>query len=341
MKKLYVDTFLKDQAPLLGQSRPLLVMASDGEEYFIKNNMVRFESEWHNENAAFFNEIVSSRVANYLEIPTPEIAILELETDVMSANSDLLFNRHFKAGLYFGSKKIEQVENNLMSNYLELIRMNKPYIRRSWNTFFNNISNPKDISSIIVLDLLLANFDRFDNIGNLIVGQNNNKRSIYALDHGHCFRGPFYDTNKEQFLRSNDNLNSDNLNSYILTQIQQIIINAQYNENGHARPFNTAGEVFKAVEPHIDLSDIDNHSFVEPVSKVEQLTPEFILNFFEGIPDEWIDGGQSQIRSYSNFIYRQSNLIRDIIQKMTTLNAFSNYRGGLLNWKQEKVIGIQ
>lgn len=342
MKKLYVDTFLKDQSPSQGQSRPLLVQASDGNQYFIKNNMVRINGTWVDENAAFFNEVISHKIAKYLSVPTPEIAILEIESDIMSANSDLLFERRFKKGLYFGSRKIDQAENNLLDNYANLLRLRKPYISRSWNNYFNNISNPHDISLIIAMDLLLANFDRFDNTGNLLVGQKNNERTVFALDHGHCFQGPLYDTNKEFFLRSNANLvDEDKLNEYISNQIGLIIYYAQYQGEDHVRPFNLAGAIFKAVEQHVDVSDIHNHSFTHVVARIEQLTPESVLKFFADIPDEWIAGGQAQIKSYSEFIYRQGHILRYIIQRMVTSGAFSNYRGGILSWKQENLTGTR
>ncbi|UQF23590.1 hypothetical protein PML95_07605 [Vagococcus lutrae] len=342
MKELYVDTFIKDQSPMLGQSKPLLVQASDGNEYFIKNNMVRLsDGRWIDENAAFFHEVVSHNVAKYLGITTPEIAILEIETDVMTANSDLLFGRRFKNKKYFGSKKIYQAEQNLMENFLDLQRLGKPYITRTWNTFFKNISNKNEIASIIAMDLLLGNFDRFNNIGNLVIGSLNNERTIFALDHGHCFKGPSYNAHKEHFLRSNYNLTAESKKNYIDSHIRNIVTVAQYNGTNHVNPFNLAGEVFKAIEQHVDLSDNTDHSFIEPVYKIERLNQQSILNFFSGVPSEWIAGGQTQIKSYSNFMYRQSRLLRDIIQRMATLGAFSNYRGGLLNWKKEELIGIQ
>ena len=65
MQKLFVDSFIKDQAPNLGQSRPLLVQASDGDLYFIKNNFVRTNEGWINENAVFFHEVLAHNMAKY------------------------------------------------------------------------------------------------------------------------------------------------------------------------------------------------------------------------------------------------------------------------------------
>lgn len=339
MKKLYVDTFFKEQSPSLGQSRPLLVQASDGNKYFIKNNMVRFHDGWKNENAAFFNEIISHKIAKYLGINTPDIAILEIEQDIMAANSDLLFSRRFNTGIYFGSQLITNPENNLLDNFSHLMQLGKPYISRSWNNYFNNISNVEIIPSIIAMDLLLANFDRFDNTGNLLISNVNGERILYAIDHGHCFWGPFYDSSKESQLRSNDNLDRNSFNVYADTQIQQIVNIAQF--NGRLRPFNHAGSVFKSIEQYIDLEDLSNHSFMDPIERIENLNLSLILEMISDIPDEWIPGKQSQIKSYSEFVYRQSKIVRYIIQRMANFQAFSNYRGGELQWKQENRTGTQ
>lgn len=340
LKKLYVDTFLKEQSPSLGQSRPLLVQASDGNKYFIKNNMVNLPQGWKNENSVFFNEVISHKIANFLGINTPDIAILEIESDIMAANSDLLFSRHFRSGIYFGSQLIPNPESNLLDNFSHLMQLGKPYVSRSWNNYFSNISNSDIIPSIIAMDLLLANFDRFNNVGNLLISNLNGNRILYAIDHGHCFYGPFYDSNKEQLLRSNDKLNQDNLVKYADNQIQKIVNIAQFKGHMH-QPFNHGGSVFKSIERYVDLENLSNHSFMDPVSRIESLNLNTILEMVSDIPDEWTHGKQSQIKLYSEYICRQSQILRYIIQRMANLQAFSNYRGGELQWKQENRTGTQ
>lgn len=347
MDKLFVDTFIKAQAPKLGQSQPLMIQASDGERYFIKNNCVRFpDGNWRNENCAFFNEVLGHKIARFLGIKTPDIAVLEIDSDLMSANSDLLFERRFNKGLYFGTKLIDNVEENLEDNFLDLMRLNKPYIRRSWNQYFKNIENPLDIASIIVLDLLIMNLDRFNNKGNLIIGGKNSKRFVYAIDHGHCFRGPFYDTNKIAFLESNHFSSSLEMQQYVDSIFWDIIGIAQYRKTSggvtqHVSPFNHAGEIFRSIEQHIDVSDPENHSFLAPVSKLENLTQAKLTAFISDIPDEWTSGGAVQEKNYIDFITRQISLVPVILQRLITQNAFSNYRGGDIKWKQEKLTGTQ
>lgn len=339
MEKLFVDTFIKSQSPQLGQSKPLLVQASDGNKYFLKNNMVNFPDEWKNENCAFFNEVLSHKITNFFNIATPDIAALCIEQDLMTANADMLFNRRLKAGLYFGTKVIENVEDNLLNNYLDLLRMNKPYIKRSWNQYFKNVSNSNDIPAIIAMDILLANFDRFNNNGNLIVGNSSGGRKIYAIDHGHCFCGPFFNHKKIDFLNSNKFSSKDDRNSYIDKQIWNIISIAQYNNKKHCQPFNSAGEIFKAIESHVDLSDLAHHSFTPFYQKLQKLNQSTLTNMISDIPNEWIVGGQLQIKNYIDFIMRQIDILPLILQRMASLNAFSNYRGGELLWKTENLTG--
>ncbi|EGP4909418.1 MULTISPECIES: HipA family kinase [Enterococcus] len=333
MQKLFVDSFIKDQAPNLGQSRPLLVQASDGDLYFIKNNFVRTNEGWINENAVFFHEVLAHNMAKYLGIDVPDITILEIENDIMTANSDLLFQKRYSPGLYFGTKKVNEVEDNLFENFSELVRLKKPYIRRPWNQFFKDIQNPEIVSSIIVMDLLLGNFDRFDNKGNLIIGKSEKGRMLYAIDHGHCFGGPVYDKAKESFLRSNIFNDSAEMNNYINSQLNLIINIAQY--YGGRRPFNLAGEVFKAIETHVHLENPDNHSFMEPIYLLETLDKRKLDDMLSDIPEEWLQNKLLQKDLYSEFIIRQAKLVRPMIERLTLWQAFSNYRGGALKWKSE------
>jgi len=346
LDKLFVDTFIKDQSPKSGQSRPLLVEASDGKRYILKNNIVYINGTWVDENCAFFNEVVGHFLATFLNIKTPDIAMLEIEQDIMSANSDLLFERRLTPGLYFGTKLIDNVEENLEDNYLNLMRLKKPYLRRSWNQFFKQIENPQDIASIIVLDLLLQNFDRFNNLGNLLIGSDNTGRNVFAIDHGHCFKGPVYNANKLSTLQSNDFKTSKDKEQYINSIFWSMIDIAQYSHdiNGnvhHRAPFNQAGEIFRCIEQHIDLSDPNNHSFLNPVSKLNTLDRTTLNNIMSQIPSEWTSGGATQKKAYIDFLMRQAIIIPEILQKLIYNNAFSNYRGGEISWKLEKHTGTQ
>ncbi|MDT2703669.1 hypothetical protein [Enterococcus dongliensis] len=81
MDKLFVDTFIKDQSPKSGQSRPLLVEASDGKRYILKNNIVYINGTWVDENCAFFNEVVGHFLATfYIFFRNHDKIVVKIET---------------------------------------------------------------------------------------------------------------------------------------------------------------------------------------------------------------------------------------------------------------------
>ena len=53
------------------------------------------------------------------------------------------------------------------------------------------------------------------------------------------------------------------------------------------------------------------------------------------IREEWLQNKLLQKELYSEFIIRQANLVRPMIERLASWNAFSNYRGGALKWKSE------
>ena len=76
------------------------------------------------------------------------------------------------------------------------------------------------------------------------------------------------------------------------------------------------------------------------ISKIESITDEDLDSIFESIPDEWFISRELQINYYREFILNQKKIVRDIIQVLAYKDAFTNYRGGLLEWKKEAKLGI-
>lgn len=308
-----------------GQSRPVSVICNDGNTYFLKNQNVHLNNEWKNFNSMFFHEMFVSNIANYLGLLTPETAIIELDKQTLDQHPTLTFSNRFEPGLHFGSKLIDNVENNLMDNYKQLMLAKKKYIKTSWNTFFKNIYNKDDIPKIIALDLLTFNLDRFTNTGNLIIANNNGKREIYTIDHGHCFRGPIWDFNKQTFLKSVDN--GDHYNLQVIQEYMSV--------NEH-KPLSGLGVIFKAIEELVDFSNPNNHSFMEVVFMVENITSQTIDEWFLNIPNSWYINTDTQKANYKKFILTQKNNIRHIISLLVHYGAFSNITGGDLEWIEKK-----
>lgn len=330
MVPLKIDAYLPElHNDVPGISRPVTVICEDGNTYFLKNQNVYYNNNWVNFNSMFLQEMLVSNICSYLNIETPSAVLIEIDEGILKQHPTLLFNNRFKKGLHFGTKLIDNIENNLLDNYLALIQLKKKFIKRSWNTFFNNVYNKEDVSKIIALDLLTNNFDRFTNMGNLLVSNNNGIRKIHAIDHGHCFRGPIWNFEKTSFLKSVDNNTPYNIS-----------IIKDYLEVNKSKPLNGLGEIFNAIQLLVDLSNPNNHDFIEVVHKIEGITPDIIDNWFLNIPDSWYINKDIQISNYKSYILTQRNNIREIITLLVSYGAFSNITGGELTWKENKA-GIQ
>lgn len=319
IKTVYVDAFDK---PLgRGQSQPNIIIADDGNEYVLKTQK-RFENgAIVIDNMMFFNELMAYQIGRYLQIPMPLSAIAIVEQEIIDLDPTIRFVHRLEPGQHFSSEYIDDFEENLVEN-LQLMRsMGKPYIKKSWNNFFNGITNPEDVAKIVAFDLLIANFDRYNNYGNLQVSNNSNQRRIVAIDHGHAFFGPVWNLQKQSLL------NAVNDENYTVEFANIIRKNNRFLPNG-------LGEVFRAMERHIDLESND-HSFKEIVYNIEQISEEQILVWLENIPDEWYVDPVSQKSYITSFLMNQKLMVREIIQFLVELGSFSNTVGGKIEWKED------
>ncbi|WJP98448.1 HipA family kinase [Macrococcus bovicus] len=318
MKKIFVESFI---APLgTGITVPSLILGDDNQQYILKKQR---ESEMIFDSM-FVNEVVAHNMAKYLEIPIPECAIAEIEKELVDMDRDIIFVHQFREGQYFASQKVEDIENNILDDHMDLLKMGKPYLRRTWNDFFKGITNKKDIAKIIVFDMLIANFDRFGNSGNFLISDTGTERTLYVIDHGHAFFGANWNMTKMNYLRG---YNSDDF----IVDFIKIYLNPSQATLGQKA---NLGEVFKAMEQHVDLTDVDNHDFMEIVEKVENLDRQLIRDFFNDIPDEWFQDKNTQINYFVDFLMIHKENIKIILQYFADHGYFTNYRGGALVWKQ-------
>ncbi|WP_127549645.1 hypothetical protein [Paenibacillus amylolyticus] len=328
-----VDAFVKVLGDDTGgMSKPVHVIGSDGKEYLLKNQNVYNESskDWEYWDCMFLQEVLVYRIAKYLEITVPECAIASVDQIFIDQAPSLRFTHRYVPGYHFASNVIEGVENNLMSGYLNLMSAGKKYMKRPWNNFFNNIANKEDVAKIIVLDLLTANFDRFGNTGNLLIASTDGTRKVYCIDHGHCFYGPAW-----RNIHKQDMMRSVNEPHYINAWANALVQNS-----GHSVPMSGLGEVFRALDQFIDVSDPDNHCFYSVVHLVENITSEQIDLWFEGMPSEWFIDRNEQMAYYKFFILNNKNRIRQYISIMASQGAFHSYLGGEFQWS-EKPTGTQ
>ena len=333
ISKEYVDQIDTSLNPQLGMSKPISILASNNKKYFLKRQYVVDQNGVpHNENAVFMQELFVSQIANSLQIPIPSCAILNLEKEFLEANEDLRFRYHLKPGLYFGSEILENVESNLVPHYIEALQHGKPQIIRSWNSFFRNVENSEAYASIIALDLLTANFDRFSNEGNIIITNHNNNRKVFALDFGHCFLSPYWDKNKARFMQSIPD-KDQNPNNYIDFFLSELL-------KATNRPLTPLGTIFSGMQNNIFFES--GNPFAKIISKIESLKLEDLRIFINQIPSVWISGDALQQDTYVNFIEKSKYLVRLLLDKLYQLGAFNNSLGGKLEWPTSGInYGIQ
>lgn len=326
IKKIQVEGFLRYLGE--GISKPSVILGDDHQRYILKTQKVIKNGKSVLYDCVFLNELLSYQIAKYLNIPIPEAAIAYVDKVLIQNDPSIVFVHRFSEGLHFASLELPR-EDNLINNFIELIRMKKPYIVRSWNAYFDNIINTNDIAKIISFDLLISNFDRYSNTGNLIVANSDKGRKLFTIDHGHAFWGPVWNTDKITQLKTPEN------------SIQYVdwYVNYILNLNACQGFVNGLGEVFRAIELKLDLSNVADHPFQDVIENIELISEETIDNWMSEIPIEWYVDKDIQIGYYKYYILKQKSIIRYIIQRLAERKAFTNFRGGELKWKTEKQFG--
>ena len=61
-----------------------------------------------------------------------------------------------------------------------------------------------------------------------------------------------------------------------------------------------------------------------------------INSWLDDIPHEWYINEQEQKNYYRNFLLMSKDAVRRIIQVLAENMAFTNYRGGVLKWKERQ-----
>ncbi|WEY97111.1 HipA family kinase [Bacillus subtilis] len=313
VKEIQVNSFLR----YLGQgiSNPALVLADDFQKYILKTQKVVEGGQRQDYNCMFLNEILSYKIAHYLGVPIPEAAIAFVDQRLIEGDREIVFVHRFEEGYFFASQELENTENNLLENHQQMFLMGKRYIKRTWNAFFDNIKNSDDIAKIIAFDLLIANFDRYRNAGNLLIANTEEGRKVFAIDHGHAFFGPTWTSNKIQYMRHAPTPEYINLFTGNIISINRDKVDG-------------LGMIFNAIQSKIDLTDVKNHSFMNIIAEIEHINEHTIDSFFEGIPREWFVEYDLQTTVYKDFLLKQKGLIRNVIQNLMNINAFSNSVGG-------------
>lgn len=156
---------------------PMKFLCDDGYVYFCKYR------SGHSFNAREIDFLVYEVICHFLlrelEIPTPEIAFVELVKNSFDPR-DIPFNKRYaKPGtICFGSKEI--IKSNLITG-LEIVNTKND---------FKKYLNPKDLIRIAFFDLWVGNVDRGKEENfNLLAHTFLKKTRILAFDHAFAFHG--------------------------------------------------------------------------------------------------------------------------------------------------------
>lgn len=330
VKKVNVDSFystLAENTPAVSQ--PIRVICDDQNSYIVKTEHVYDETVkgFLHFNCSFINEFLSYCIAKHLGVPIPDAAVAQIDNDFLDDEPMLKFRNRFKEGEHFSSIFLEKTEENLMKDYMSLIQEGKSHLQKPWTKFFGNIVNPEDVSKIIMFDLLIGNRDRFNHPSNLMI-QNDGGRKIIAIDHGHAFGGPFWNTEKFIFLHNQNNPQFDYVKWYC-----RLYVDYTHRRQGQGIiELNGLGNIFRALDEYVDISDISDHSFIQPLEDVQSINGALITSWLSEIPDAWFIDKPSQIDFYRTFLLNQIKFMPQLIQHLAYTQAFKSYTGGVLNW---------
>ncbi|WP_140487388.1 HipA family kinase [Flavobacterium sp. GSA192] len=169
--------FLLEETKTSGHA-PLKFICNDNHLYYCKY-LIDFDP---NEINCLAYEIVAHYLLKALNIPTPDIALVQVSEGTLD-KSKIIKNRRLRVNhICFGSKGIDPSEE---ITEFEICTSKRDY---------NRIQNPEDVVKIALFDLWINNVDRgrFIDPGfnyNLLAVRFGNQRKIMAFDHAFVFGG--------------------------------------------------------------------------------------------------------------------------------------------------------
>lgn len=320
-----------DRNPSRGQSKPIFITATNGKDYYLKKQIsIDNSGNRITGNCVFLQELLSYQLAETLNIPIPNCAIISIDNKFLEYNRDLQFKAALTAGTYFATESIPNIYNNVLDNKILGAQLGQPRMKEPLYKVYAKVKNPTIFINVIVLDMLILNFDRFCNEGNFLITKSNNHFSGVAIDFGHSFYGPNWTNKKIEILDLPKAIsNTNELNDYLI-----FLCNTFLNNKG--LPFSKLGPIFDAMEKQIIFKD-SNGNFVNPfddiVTKIENLNRNDVQKMLDFIPNEWYVSMNIQKNKYLDFIMYQKYQVRYLVDYFYQYGAFSNSIGGNLQWK--------
>jgi len=158
---------------------PLKFLCGNGHIYYCKYLPTMNKAEIN----CLAYEVIANFLLQQLEIPTPEIALVEVTTGTLNKKFITKNKRLREGNICFGSEEVKYATE------VQAIQ------EINTKTEFNKILNPSDIVKIALFDLWVNNLDRgryFDDVGinyNLLLNPVGSKQQILAFDNAFIFGG--------------------------------------------------------------------------------------------------------------------------------------------------------
>lgn len=171
-----INTILLIQELETDGHSPMQFICSNGSDYYVKYRSGKsFDKQEIN---CLVFEILCTKLLNSLAVPTPDQALVTITPDSYFKHQLKANRRTIRDGVVaWGSKRIEQ--SDLVKGIELVLKRNE----------FNRYSNPRDLIKIAIFDLWTDNVDRHSENYNLIVGVDDKKLKIFAIDHAFAFGG--------------------------------------------------------------------------------------------------------------------------------------------------------
>lgn len=149
---------------------PCVFECSDGETYYVKHI--------GNNRLHVINELIGASLLQFLDLPTPEIALVEVIPETIEG---IKFDRKPPQGVAFGSRQLKGQSRSLDRGDL--------YQRQEIRKF----AAPEALTGIVLFDIWVYNIDRAPHNPNVLVEEiGKNSFRLVAIDHAMIFDGKEY-----------------------------------------------------------------------------------------------------------------------------------------------------
>lgn len=165
--------------PTQGVTRSRYFRCDDGDIYIVK---------FFDGMKTLINELVGCSLALAINLPTPQIAFIEVKADLIDIIPEL---SNVSPGSHLGSKKLKNVTD---------------FHNISDETLSKCLENPLDLYGVISFDNWLLNGDRRNKGNNMIESIAADKIRYHMVDFSHCFGGNDWEVEKLNNLKNFNSL---------------------------------------------------------------------------------------------------------------------------------------